>query len=119
MQYMMMLVRSDEQWEALSDDERDMPGIMQWWGDLAQRGQIVGGHQLQPARTATTISWTEGKPIITDGPFIETKETIAGYGVLEVPDLDAAIDVAKSWPARGHRVEIRPVVQAEASSRGE
>jgi hypothetical protein len=110
MQYMLMLIRSDEEWEALSEEERDMPGIMQWWGELAQRGMVVGGQQLQPSRTATTISWEEGRPIVTDGPFIESKETIAGYGVLEVADLDEAIAIAKTWPARGHKVEIRPAL---------
>ncbi|MHB8507186.1 MAG: YciI family protein [Candidatus Dormibacteria bacterium] len=105
-----MLIRSDAEWEALSDDERDMGAIMQWWGDLAGRGMILGGEQLQPARTATTVSWEDRKPIVTDGPFMETKETIAGYGILEVNDLDAALELVKTWPARGHRVEIRPVV---------
>jgi len=108
--YMMMLVRSDAEWEALTDDERNSTGIMEWWGDLAKRGVIQGGEQLQPARTATTVSWEQGRPIVTDGPFMETKEGIAGYGILEVADLDAAIEVVRTWPARSHRVEIRPVV---------
>lgn len=111
MKYMMMLIRSDEEWEGLTDDERDMPGIMQWWTELAQHGTIVGGEQLQPARTATTVSWRDEKPIITDGPFMEAKETIAGYGILEADDLDAALAVARTWPAHSHRVEIRPILQ--------
>jgi hypothetical protein len=45
-----------------------------------------------------------------DGPFMEAKETIGGYGVVEVDDLDAAIAIAKAWPGRGHKVEIRPIV---------
>ena len=110
MKYTMMLIRSDAEWEALSDEERDMGAIMQWWGDLAQRGLIIGGEQLQPARNATTVSWEDQKPIVTDGPFMESKETIAGYGILQVEDLDIALDVVKTWPARSHRVEIRPVV---------
>jgi hypothetical protein len=111
MKYMLMLVRSDDEWESLSDDERDYGAIMQWWGDLAQRGVLEGGGELQPARTATTISQEDGKAIVTDGPFIESKETIAGYGMVDVENLDIAIEIAKSWPARGHKVEIRPVVQ--------
>jgi hypothetical protein len=109
--YMMLLVRDDDQWEALSDEERDMDAIMRWWGDLVEQGVLDGGQQLQPARTATTIVWKEGEPVITDGPFMETKETIGGYGVINVPDLDSAIEIARSWPAVGHKVEIRPVVE--------
>jgi hypothetical protein len=56
------------------------------------------------------VRWQEGKPVVIDGPYVETKETIGGYGIIEVPDLDAAIEIAKTWPARGHAVEIRPVV---------
>ena len=111
MKYLLLLVRSDEDWEALTDEERDYPGIYRWWGELAERGVLRGGEELQSARTATTISWEDGRPILTDGPFMETKETVAGYGVVEVPDLDAAIEIARTWPARGHRVEIRPIVQ--------
>jgi hypothetical protein len=106
-----MLIRSDERWEAMSDEERDYGAIMRWFGDLAQRGLLHGGEELQAARTATTVSWNGDRPVLTDGPFLEAKETIGGFAVLDVPDLDAAIDVAKTWPARSHRVEIRPIVQ--------
>lgn len=108
---MLMLIRSDEEWEALTDEERDYPAIMRWFGELAQRGVLQGGEELQAARTATTVSWEEGQPILIDGPFMEAKETIGGFGVVDVIDLDAAIDIAKRWPGRGHRVEIRPIVQ--------
>jgi len=49
--------------------------------------------------------------MLTDGPFMEAKEMIGGFCTVEVPDLDAAIDLAKTWPARSHKVEIRPIVQ--------
>ena len=106
-----MLVRSDEEWEAMSDEERDYPAIMRWFGELAQRGLVRGGEELQPARTATTVSWDGERPMLTDGPFMEAKEMIGGFCTVEVPDLDAAIDLAKTWPARSHKVEIRPIVQ--------
>jgi hypothetical protein len=111
MKYMLMLVRSDAEWEALTDENRDYPAIDRWFGDLAQRGVLRGGEELQAARTATTVSWEGGRPILTDGPYLEAKETIGGYGVVEVPDLDAAIEIARTFPARSHRVEIRPIVQ--------
>lgn len=106
-----MLVRSDDEWEALTDEERDYPAIMRWFGDLAQRGLLQGGAELHAARTATTVSWDEGRPILTDGPYLEAKETVGGFAVVEAPDLDAAVDIASTWPARGHKVEVRPIVQ--------
>lgn len=111
MKYMLLLIRSDNDWEALGEDERDYEAIGRWWATHAQAGHVVGGHELQPARTATTVQWEQGKPIVIDGPYLETKETIGGYGIVDVPDLDAALAIAKTWPARGHKVEIRPVAE--------
>jgi hypothetical protein len=111
MKYVLLLIRSDEDWESLSDEERDYPGIMRWWQEHGMAGRVVEGQELQPARTATTVSWQAGRPVVTDGPFMESKETIGGYGVFEVLDLGAAIEIAKSWPAPGHKVEIRPLVE--------
>ena len=110
MKYMLMLVRDDEQWEALSDADRDYPAIGGWFMGLAGQGKLRSGEELQPARTATTISWQGGSSVVTDGPFMETKETIGGFGVIDVADLDEAVAVARTWPARGHKVEVRPVV---------
>lgn len=110
MKYMLMLIRDDEQWEAYSD--ADMPAVGAWFMDLAGRGRLLGGEQLFPARTATTVSWPEpGRPVVTDGPYLETKETIGGFGIIDVGDLDEAIAIARSWPARAHRVELRPCVE--------
>jgi hypothetical protein len=83
--------------------------IGQWWGEHTQSGEIVGGHQLQPGRTATTVHREDGRVVVTDGPFMESKEGIGGYGIIEVPDLDAAIALAGSWPP-GSKIEIRPVI---------
>jgi hypothetical protein len=108
---MLLLVRSDAAWEALTDEERDYEAIGRWFQQLAERGVLQGGAELQGARTATTVSWDGGRPMLTDGPFMEAKETIGGFGIVEVSDLDAAIEIASTWPARGHKVEIRPIVQ--------
>ena len=111
MEYMLMLVRNDQEWEALSEGERNYAAIGRWFGQLAQAGKLRDGRELKPARTATTVHWPGGKPIVTDGPYIEAKESIGGYAIIQVDDLDAAIEVAKSWPTpTAHRVEIRPVV---------
>lgn len=113
MKYMLMFVQTDgEAWEKLSSVERNMPAIERWFGEHAQAGRFVGGNQLRPGRTATTVRWKGSQPVVTDGPFVEAKETIGGYGIFEVPDLDTAIAIAKTWPSpQDHVVEIRPIVE--------
>jgi hypothetical protein len=112
MKYMMLLVDDTEVWEKIPEAKRkeifDRIGV--WWGDLSQKGKIVEGHQLQPTHTATTVKHNGGAPVVTDGPFTESKETVGGYGILSVANLDEAIAIAKSWPGGG-TVEIRPVVE--------
>jgi len=90
------------------NDEKVMEGVGAWWGKYSQSGAIVGGERLQPSSHATTVRFEGGNSRIVDGPFAETKETIGGYAIVEVPDLDAALEMAKSWPA-SPAVEIRPI----------
>jgi hypothetical protein len=66
-----------------------------------------GGAELQPTRTATTIRKTTGKVTVVDGPFIEAKESVGGFSIIDVPDKAAAVALAKTWP--GYGIEIRPI----------
>jgi len=68
-----------------------------------------GGAELQPTRTATTIRKGTGKVTVVDGPFIEAKESVGGFSILELPDKAAAVALAKTWP--GYGIEIRPVAE--------
>jgi len=81
--------------------------------DAAAKGVFIGADPLEPTTTATTVRTKEGKPLIIDGPFAETKEQLAGYYMLECRDLDEAIEWAKQIPfvCRGSDgcIEIRPV----------
>ena len=79
----------------------------QWFEKYSKSGKVVGGHELQGPSTATTVSRKNGKTIVTDGPFIESKEVIGGFAVIEVADLDEALAMATEWPGT---VEIRPIV---------
>jgi hypothetical protein len=79
------------------------------------RGLLVAAEALQPVETATTVRVRNGKVSITDGPFAETKEHLAGFYLIEARDLNAAIQVAaKIPPAREGSVEVRPVRELEA-----
>ena len=86
---------------------------------LAASGALVGANQLQPTDTATTVRVRDGETLCTDGPFIETKEALGGYYLVEAETLDEAIEYAAKIPSAkfGH-IEVRPVVmrQAEVSA---
>jgi hypothetical protein len=69
--------------------------------------QLVGGEALEPTATATSV---RGGSEVTDGPFVETKEALGGFYVIDAPDLDTALAVAKTVPARFGGVEVRPVM---------
>jgi len=84
----------------------------EWYGEHA--AQIAdGGAQLQPVETATTVKYSEAGTVVVDGPFSEAKEVVGGFSVIDVPDMDAAIALARTWPyleLPGWGVEIRPIV---------
>jgi hypothetical protein len=80
--------------------------------DLAARGQFITASPLQPIATATSVRVREGKPIITDGPFAETREQLGGFYMIEAKDLNEAISIAARIPgARKGTVEVRPVLE--------
>jgi len=89
------------------------PEITAEYMAIAELPGTVGGAQLQPAATATTVRVENGGTMTTDGPFAETKEVLGGFYLFEADDLDAALDVAARVPAarRGGAVEVRPLVE--------
>ena len=107
MQYL-LLIHDDE-----TEDREDlMPEYMAFSEALRGSGALVGANQLQPAETATTVRVRSGDTLVTDGPFIETKETLGGYYLVECESLDEAIEIAGRIPsARYGSIEVRPVVQ--------
>ena len=111
MKYILLIYANDEGWDALSEDEQN--AIHQEYMDIQADPRAVGGDQLQPAATATTVRVQDGRTLTTDGPSADIKEAIGGYGFLEADDLDAAIEVAAKIPAAsmGGGVEVRPIKQ--------
>ena len=107
----MMLVYLDEQ--AMTDAEREHCYVesAQLAQDLHSSGQYLDASPLHPVATATSVRVREGKRVVTDGPFAETREQLGGYYVIEAKDLDEAIDIAERIPpARFGTIEIRPVM---------
>ena len=113
MRYLLMCCFDEKRWENLPESERD--GIMKEYGEVIQSmsrsGQYLAGAKLKSTSAATTVREKNGKPVITDGPFAETKEQLGGYHVLECKDLDEAISMAQRIPTlrAGGTVEVRPL----------
>ena len=110
----MLLIYEDER--ALDDDIRDhcYDESLQLVERIQANGQFLATAPLHPTAAATSVRVREGKPLVTDGPFAETREQLGGYFLIDVSDLDEAIDIAARIPgARRGTVEIRPVVELE------
>jgi hypothetical protein len=103
--------QTPEEWDRLSREEQ--AEIWQGWKALNETPGVTPGHGLAHPETATTVKVQDGQVLTTDGPFVELKDAVGGFVVLEADDLDAAIEVASKVPSasRGGHVEIRPVVE--------
>ncbi|HEX8743469.1 MAG TPA: YciI family protein [Thermoleophilaceae bacterium] len=111
MQYMLLIYADSSGWDEIPEDEQT--AIYGEYMAIAELPGVRHDNQLQPASTATTVRVKDGEALTTDGPFVEIKEELGGYYLLEADDLDAAIEVAARIPAarQGGAVEVRPVVE--------
>lgn len=83
-----------------AEREAGYKAIGEWFGTHGRSGKIVGGEELQHRRTAKTVRFSGKGPIVTDGPYLEAKELIGGYVIVEVADEQEALQLATSWPGR-------------------
>jgi hypothetical protein len=110
--YMLLICRDEPAWERLGATERQQiyAETLKVSEELTSRGQYLGGFPLHPSSSATSVRVRDGKRLVTDGPFAETREQLGGYMLIDVKDLDQAIAIAVRIPlARISTVEIRPV----------
>lgn len=108
----MLLVYMDEQ--AMTDPERQHCYVesAQLTQELNASGQYLGASPLHPVATATSVRVRDGRRLVTDGPFAETREQLGGFYLVEAKDLDEAIRIAERIPpARVGTIEIRPVME--------
>ena len=111
MKYMLLIYMGEQ---AMSEDERQHCYVdsAQLARDLHANGRYLAANPLHPVATATSVRVRDGKPLVTDGPFAETREQLGGYFLIDARDLDEAIAVAAQIPgARVGTVEIRPVME--------
>jgi hypothetical protein len=117
MQYLLLLYANEAGWENLSPAEQQQgyAAYMSYTKALQEAGALKGSNRLRPISTATTVSATNGKSQVLDGPYADTKEQLGGYYLIDVPDLDAALSWAARCPGSGHgTVEVRPVWEMSA-----
>jgi hypothetical protein len=95
----------------LAEDERQ--AIVEEYLAIGRSPEVIGGEQLQPVETATTVRVEDGETLLTDGPFVDAKEHLGGFCLVEADDLDAALEIAARIPAArmGGAVEVRPLVE--------
>ncbi len=108
-----VLIYGDENVVPAPEDAEKVMGEYNAYGELLTgRGANAGGEALHPTSTATTIRVTDGKALTMDGPFIESKEALGGFYLIDAPDLDTALDLAAACPGAkyGGAVEVRPCV---------
>jgi hypothetical protein len=118
MRYVLLIYGDEAAWNGMPAEDIEKLGAeeIQAYADystwLREQGYFVGGDALHGTEQATTVRLRDGKRSMTDGPFAETKEQLGGYYLIEVPDLDTAIDAAAHCPGaiRGS-MEVRPILE--------
>ena len=114
MKYMLLIYDDEKGWATLSETEQQqyMGEYMQFTQQIQSAGQYVTSSRLHPTLAATSVRARNGKRLVTDGPFAETREHLCGYFLIDAPNLDEAIRIAAHIPgARKGTVEIRPVLE--------
>jgi hypothetical protein len=113
MKYMLMFCKSDEddrRFDAMTPEQRgQLFQQVENWHTQYRASFIEQGYRLERSRAATTVRHKNGSVMVTDGPFVEGGEVVGGYSVIDVPDLDEALRIAKAFPACP-TVEIRPIL---------
>jgi len=116
MQFMLALIAEERSWEDVTPEEvkKNLADMGQFNAELTAAGAMVTGAGLQERATGTTVHYGEGEPLVTDGPFAETKEQLSGFWIIDVENLDEALAWAKKIPFTSDHVEIRPMVSGGA-----
>jgi hypothetical protein len=113
MKYALLIYSGEarDEWDALPETEQK--AIMAEYVAIAGEPGTYGGEQLQPSATATTVRVEGGQTLTTDGPFMDTKEVLGGFYLIDVENLDAALEFAARIPAARMwgAVEVRPIVE--------
>jgi hypothetical protein len=122
MQYLLTLYANESVWSNMSktEQERGVAAYAAYGEALKAAGALLGLNRLQSISTATTVRKINGKTQVLDGPYVDSKEQLGGYYLIDVADLDAALSWAARCPASSHGVvEVRPIWNVSEYSRAE
>lgn len=112
MQYLLMIYVNEAGFSQLTKEQQEQGTVVYaaYTEALKKAGAFVGSNRLRPTSTATTVRVTDGKSQVLDGPYVDSKEQLGGYYLIDVPDLDAAISWAARCPGASHgTIEVRPI----------
>jgi len=112
----MIIRKADRNTEAgILPSQELLAAMMKYNEELVKAGVMLQGEGLQPSSRGTRVKITDGKPVVVDGPFTETKELIAGFTMIQVRSKEEAVEWVKRWPVEDGDVEleIRQVFEAE------
>jgi hypothetical protein len=117
MKYVLLTYMDEQEWAGLGEvrQREELATCAPVMGELQQKRQLLGGAPLYPTSTATTVRVRQGKRLVTDGPFAETREQLGGFTLIEAGDLDEAIAIAGRLLGSSSlaTIEIRPVMPLE------
>ena len=116
MQYLLLIYANESEYETLNPTQKGT--LLAEYGEftksVVQSGHFKAADRLRPVSTATSVRVRDGKPMITDGPFAETREQLGGYYLVDAKDLDEAIEIAARIPSsRYGTIEVRPIWRPE------
>ena len=114
MRYLCLIYEDEKWWDKASQDEmqKGMAEYGAFTDSIKKSGKYIGGEALQPTKTATSVRVRNGKLSTTDGPYVETKEQLGGYYLINAKDLNDAVQVASRIPGAQHgTVEVRPIME--------
>ena len=114
MKYILLIYQNPATWETFSEEERNrvMVDVDEIMEELRQSGEWVGGEGLADPSNTKTVRVRDGVPAVTDGPFVEAKEQLVGYSIVECETPERATEIAARWPdARYWAMEVRPIME--------
>lgn len=115
MEYMLIIIGDEARMNAATATDTGMSPAYAAYNDaLVKAGAMRGGRRLRPSSATTTVKVRDRKAVVLSGPYVESQEQVGGFYLIDVPDLDAAIDWARRLPAAEHgTIEVRPVWPTE------
>jgi hypothetical protein len=119
MEFLMIIHADENGWNALTPEQQQAgaQAYFKYADDLREKGQFVGSNRLRPVKQAKTVRLQNGKAVVTDGPFAESKEQIGGYYVIKAADIQEAVKIAEKCPGASHGVvEVRPIWEMGAAA---